>query len=221
MSSPLHQDDTNQFGPGTDLMISLVAVLLVLTVITSQLYSRQKARVVAMAAADTTRLRRQSQVNDSLRRALAALATRDSGGTFRVAEESFPAGEFRVRPVTQLLNLGQTEERVARIVDGYRRQSFPYIFVIGHSSAIDDPTAQDHSRGARLQRNWEYANRRAVVIAALIEARLTGEESDRLVVMTTGELDLRNPDDPLAQENAWVEVVFGKEWKPPSRLAPR
>jgi hypothetical protein len=40
MRSSLHlSDDTNQFGPGSDLMISLAAVLLVLTVITSQVYA--------------------------------------------------------------------------------------------------------------------------------------------------------------------------------------
>jgi hypothetical protein len=68
-----------------------------------------------------------------------------------------------------------------------------------------------------LQRNWDYASRRAALIAALIQEQLTEEQRDRVVVTTTGEFDMRDPSNPLSQENAYVEVVFGRAWKPPSR----
>lgn len=227
MRSSLHlSDDTNQFGPGTDLMISLVAILLVLTVVTSQLYGRQKLH--AQRAADVHARLRERFVRDSValeaaRRLLAeqAAAQQRAAGAFRVASESFPAADFHARPVTRLVNPQLTRDRVSRIVDEYHRQDFPFIFVIGHSNSLDNPTAADHSRAARLQRNWEYAHRRAALIAALIEQRLTDAERDRLVVMTTGELDMRDPSNPLSQANAWVEVVFGREWKPPSSAAAR
>jgi hypothetical protein len=220
MRSSLHlSDDTNQFGPGTDLMISLVAVLLVLTVITSHLYGREKTRA---DTADTRYGREKARadgVQERYEREKGQWDARTTEGTFRMSVESFPAGDFYARPVTRLVNPALTGERVRRIVDEYHGQTFPFIFVIGHSNSIDDPSAPDHGRAARLQRNWEYAGRRAALVAALIDPYLGDEERDRLVVMTTGELDQRDPAQPLSQENAWVEVVFGKEWKPPSRTA--
>lgn len=216
MRSSLHlNDDTNQFGPGSDLMISLAAVLMVLTVITTHQYGRQKDRVEEEAARCATA--EADRVRDSTRYAAEAAAA--AGGAFRVATESFPAADFHPRPVTRLVNAEQTGLRVDRIVEDYRRQDFPYIFVIGHSSAVDDPSAPDRSRGARLRRNWEYAGRRATLIAALIEEHLSAAERSRLVVMSAGEFDMRLPSDSLSQENAWVEVVFGKEWKLPSWVA--
>ena len=50
--------------------------------------------------------------------------------------------------------------------------------------------------------------------------RLRPEQRDNVVVMTTGEFDLRDPADPGSHENAWVEVVFGRSWKLPSRRTP-
>lgn len=180
-------EDSNQFGPGTDLMVSLLAVLLVMTLVTSQLYSREKSK------------------NEQVE------------GTFRVATESFLAGDFHSRPVTRLVDPGQTEERVRRIVQEYHAQEFGYIFVVGHSNSTDDPHAEDPSPRARKQRNFEYAGRRAALIASMLEEHLTHEERDRLVVLTTGELDMRNPSHPESMENAWVEVVFGRDWKLPAR----
>jgi hypothetical protein len=223
MRSSLHlNDDTNQFGPGSDLMISLVAVLLMLTVITSQLYERQKVR--ASKNEDRYTSLRADYVRDSTRlQALRARVAHDSAaaGAFRLATVSIPAADFHANPVTRLVSAEQTELRARRIVEEYRQQNFPYIFVIGHSSSMDNPLAPDRSRRARLQRNWEYANRRAALIAALIEENLSEAERDGLVVMTTGELDMRDPAAPWSQENAWVEVVFGREWKLPARDAAR
>jgi hypothetical protein len=55
------------------------------------------------------------------------------------------------------------------------------------------------------------------LIAGVLQEHLDAEELDHLVAVTTGEADLRVPEQPLSQENAWVEVMFGKEWKPPYR----
>ena len=190
----LLNEDTNQFGPGTDLIVSVLAVLLVLTLVVSYSYA-QKQR--------------------ELKTTLDKLEGR---GDFRLAKESFQTGTFFANPATRLINPAETDRRVRSIVDDYRRSSndFPYLFVIGHANQLDDPTAADQSRAGRLARNWEIGGRRAAVIAAHLEAYLRGSEVDRLVVTTTGELDQRNPTEPTSHDNSWVEVIFGRVWKPPS-----
>lgn len=205
-------EDTNQFGPGTDLVVALLAVLLVLTAVTSKLYTAEKA---------------QNAVSDSVKVVVAHPGKKPTrqpetppGGDFHLASEAFLAGEFKVRPVTELNDPASTRARVSRIVADYRAQAFQYVFVIGHSNRIDARDAEDVTDGARRQRNWEYAGRRAALIAAMIAEEMDPGELDRLVVMTTGEFDMRNPAEPMSQENAWVEVVFGKNWKPPSRMPP-
>jgi hypothetical protein len=192
----LMSDDTNQFGPGTDLMISLLAVLLVIALITSHMY------------------RQQMKINKDLQHE----AEQKQGGNFKLAAEFFTAGDFHPRPVTKLRKPEATKARIARIVEDYRSvdEQFPYIFVIGHSSTLDDPSAADQSTAARRQRNLEYALRRAALIAGLMQQQLTDRENEHMVAVTTGEFDLRDPANPLSQENAWVEVVFGREWKIPS-----
>ncbi len=195
-------EDTNQFGPGTDLTISLVAVLMVMVLITSNMYQLQRKRGIA-----------QQQKLDAY----------EKGGHFRLSLAFFPAGDFDVKPVTQLVDPQQTQLKVSKIVEEYRagEQEFPFIFVVGHSNEIDDPNAADKSYGARLQRNWEYAGRRAAVIADLLQAQLTDKQREQIVVTTTGEFDLKVPSNPYSPENAWVEVVFGKEWKRPSHISPK
>lgn len=190
-------EDTNQFGPGTDLVISLVAVLMVMVLITSYMYQFQRRKTIE-----------QQQKLDAY----------EKGGHFRLSQSFFPAGDFQVKPVTELVEPDQTQVKVDTIIEEYRanEKEFPFIFVVGHSNEIDDPNAVDKSYGARLQRNWEYAGRRAAVIANLIQTQLTPEQKKKIVVTTTGEFDLRLPSDPYSPENAWVEVVFGKEWKRPS-----
>jgi hypothetical protein len=200
-------EDTNQFGPGTDLTISLVAVLMVMVLITSHLYQIQRRK-----SQDQQRQLATYQKKEE------AIAKDAKEGHFKLANAFFPAGDFEVRPVTQLTNPEQTRLKIERIIEEYHANAgeFSFIFVIGHSNQIDDPNAVDKSYGARLQRNWEYAGRRAALIADLLQAGLTTQQRERIVVMTTGEFDLKIPSDPNSQENAWVEVVFGKEWKPPS-----
>jgi hypothetical protein len=193
-------EDTNQFGPGTDLTISLVAVLMVMVLMTSYMYQLQRNKSIA-----------QQQKIDAY----------EKGGHFRLSQAFFPAGDFEIRPVTQLVDPAQTQQKVVRIIEEYRatEKEFPFIFVVGHSNEIDDPDAVDKSYGARLQRNWEYAGRRAAAIADLIQTHLTSKQREKIVVTTTGEFDLKVPSDPYSPENAWVEVVFGKEWKRPSHEA--
>ena len=204
-------EDTNQFGPGTDLIVAILAVLLVISLISSYLYS------------ETSRLYLETQRQLSDSEAQRRLAKNAATETFRLADQSFPAGDFQSRPVTKLIDPAQTDRRVKEIVRDYRQSkaTFPYIFVIGHSNALDDPGATDHSRVARLQRNSEYAWRRSGIVASLIQEDLTEQERDRVVVTATGEFDLRAPGQPLSQDNAWVEVVFGRAWKPPARTHPR
>jgi hypothetical protein len=190
-------EDTNQFGPGTDLTISLVAVLMVMVLITTSLYQVQR------------------QQSAEYQRRLDAY---EKGGSFRLSHQFFPAADFAIKPVTRLINADQTKQKVIQIAEEYRagENDFPYIFVVGHSNEIDDPNALDKSYGARLERNWEYAGRRAAIVASLLQAELTTAQKSRIVVMTTGEFDLKIPSNPFSQENAWVEVVFGREWKRPS-----
>ncbi len=76
----------------------------------------------------------------------------------------------------------------------------------------------DKSDQARLLRNWDYGGQRAALISSLLENDLKNDK-DKLVVVTTGEFDRRDPDDPFSQNNAWVEVVFGTEWKRPAKEA--
>jgi hypothetical protein len=218
-------EDTNQFGPGTDLVIALLAMLLVMTLVTSYLYKLEAAHSHELAGkydeekAKNARYERDKAAADAAARAAKAA----EGGNFKLASASFPAADFLPNPVTRLVNPARTANTVREIVDEYQRSraEFPYVFVIGHSNELDDPRAADRGRLARLQRNWDYASRRAVLIASLIQERLSPDERDRMVVTTTGEFDLRDPERPLSQENAWVEVVFGRAWKPPSRSRDR
>src|SRR5260370_39790791 len=69
-------EDSNQYGPGTDLMVSLMAVLLIITFINSNLYQREKDK------------------NDRL----------DKGGNFRVSSNSFSAGDFKAKPFKELVD---------------------------------------------------------------------------------------------------------------------
>lgn len=195
----LLSEDTNQFGPGTDLTISLLAMMLVISLITSHMYEKEKARAEALESGEV------------------------EGGNFRLASEFFTAADFHARPVTRLVNPAATEQRVLLIVRDYRQNAhrYPYIFVIGHSNELDEPGARDRSIGARRRRNMEFALRRAALITGLLQEHLTDAERDRLVAASTGEFDLRNPSRPTSQENAWVEVVFGREWKLPGRSRAR
>jgi hypothetical protein len=198
-------DDTNQFGPGTDLTISLVAMLLVISLLTSHLYRLERGKVEALQ-------------QEAAKRAADRPRTA-AGGNFKLASESFSAADFYSRPVTRLVDEHAASARVEQIVRDYRSGAadYPFVFVIGHSNQLDDPDAEDRSVDARRRRNMEYALRRAALVASLLQERLTGAECEHLVAASTGEFDLRRPDEPTSSDNAWVEVVFGREWKLPGR----
>ena len=145
------------------------------------------------------------------------------GGKFRVAQGVFSGGDFKSKPVVEVVDTEQIGNRVARVLDEYNvlRDDYPYLFVIGHANQLDSEEAEDRSPEARLERNWVYAARRAAVIGRkLVEVMksrgYTQEQIDKIVVVSTGELDLRNPDAPQSQENAWVEIIFGRDWKLPA-----
>lgn len=190
-------EDTNQFGPGTDLTVSLLAVLMVMTLITASLY------------------RQEIEKRERLQQEIAA----HQGGNFRLASDFFSAADFKKYPVIELESPQSAHATVRRIVTEYEwiGGDYPWIFVIGHSSRLDDRDAHDRSLRARRDRNWNHAGRRATVIAGLLLQHLDDAQAEKVVVVTTGELDLKDPKHPTSQENAWVEVVFGKEWKRPSR----
>lgn len=203
-------EDSNQFGPGTDLMISLLAVLMVICLMLSYLYSNQR-KATEVAIEDYIRLK---QTNEEITRLLKEKSESEAGRNFKLASVEFDAALFKLNPVDEFEDETRVRTMVDKISQEYKlsQSNFPFIFIIGHSNVIDDPTAIDKSESGKFQRNWNYAGRRATVIAKLLQEQLP-EQKDNIVVVSTGEFDLRNPDDPKSQDNAWVEVKFGKEWK--------
>jgi len=199
----LISEDSNQFGPGTDLIVAMLAVALVLITVSSYLYNNEKRQAELL-----------KQQNESLKQ-----KQKESGNNFKVASISFSAGAFLVFPVTELKDRETTRRQVLKIVEEYRKtkNTFPFIFIVGHANERDALEADDRSETARLERNWIYAGRRAAVIAGLLQEFLTPDEKEHIVVVTTGEFDKAYPEDPQSQENALVEVVFAKDWKRPSR----
>lgn len=203
-------EDSNQFGPGTDLMISLLAVLMVICLMLGYLYSAQR-KATQVATKDYNELK---QINEELTRLLKEKSEPETTGNFKLSSVEFNAALFKLNPVDEFEDEILVRTMVANISKEYKtsQSEFPFIFIIGHSNVIDDPNAIDKSDAAKFQRNWNYAGRRAAVIARLLEEQLPGQK-DNIVVVSTGEFDLRNPDDPKSQDNAWVQVKFGKEWK--------
>jgi NAD(P)-dependent dehydrogenase (short-subunit alcohol dehydrogenase family) len=137
---------------------------------------------------------------------------------FKLAEAKFESGDFLSYPVVGLSDKQETSKRLDRMAQQYNQiaREYPYIFVVGHANEKDDPTAPDKTDAARWERNWNFAGRRASLIAKELQKRFTEQQAGRIVVVSSGEFDKRDPIHPLSQENAWVEVIFGREWKPPS-----
>jgi flagellar motor protein MotB len=213
-------EDSNQFGPGTDLMISLLAVLLIISLVIGHMYDNQRKQSESLAAS----FRQEKGKSEALEKSLKKKEEEKAkGGNFKLASIYFSAGDFAVYPVTKLTDEARTRSMIQSIAQEYTlsQADLPFIFIIGHSNKIDDPRAIDKSYGARLQRNWEYAGRRAGIVASLLQEYLADEQKEKIVVVSSGEFDLRDPGDPISQENAWVEVVFGKEWKIPSKAEVR
>lgn len=208
----LISEDSNQFGPGTDLVIALMAFLMVMVVISIYLYGYEKKRF-------DEEVRKRQQIEAIAQGEKQRLEAQLNGSNFKLASVYFSAGTFKLNPYTDLVDEAQTNESVSLIVREYQsiETQYPFIFVIGHANQVDDPRAADQSDRERLQRNWRYAGERAGVIAKLIQDLLDDMHKQRIVVVSAGELDMKQPDSPYSSENAWVEVVFGKDWKIPAR----
>ena len=176
-------EDSNQYGPGTDLMVSLMSILLVITFINGFLYKQ---------------------------------ATDKAGQDhFRIAKNSFDAGDFEIKPVLKFKDEQAAIEKIEAIAREYEslKGQWPYIFVIGHATEHNVLHPEDNSDPARWERNWNFAGERAARVSRLLQEKLKPEDRDNLLVISTGEFDKRDPV-PKSLENAWVEVVFGSEWKP-------
>ncbi|MBI3650082.1 MAG: hypothetical protein HY231_03450 [Acidobacteria bacterium] len=207
----LLSEDTNQFGPGTDLVIALLAVLLVIVLISARLYSKEKIRNTQFAADGKLKQEALDQANEKL--------AKNSQGKFKLATSSFSAGDFLINPATEFRNRSEANAKVATIIAEYEKiqSDYPYIFIIGHANQIDVKGTSDNGPLARQKRNWDFAGRRAVEVGGMLGAHLSLLQQDKLVIVSAGEFDLKLPASPDSQENAWVEVVFGKEWKLPAR----
>lgn len=179
--SKLANDDGDMFGPGSDLVISLFAALLVVIAIGGKLY----------------------QENEEAK--------------FKMSNISFSTGTFYPNPATEPIDLKKTKAQIKVIAQEYMqvKEKYQFIFVIGHSNEIDIRDASDKSYRKRLERNWGFAGRRAAVIAGLLQDELSDADKNKMVIVSTGEFDMKVPSEPTSQENAVVEVVFGKEWKLP------
>lgn len=226
--------DGDEFGPGTDLVVSLVAVLLIILVAGVTLYTQvekdlkdARAAISArdadidnykgnMALLELKLAQLKSEMDD-------LMAKTESGGNFRMASERFTAGYFKTYPVGELVNPREAARHIDVILQEYRlwQDDFPFLFVIGHANEIDVRNPADPSISGRRQRNWYFAGKRAAVIARMLEERIGEAEKDRIVVASTGEFDMKTPLRPSSSENAFVEVVFARDWKLPALLMER
>ena len=147
-------------------------------------------------------------------------------GTFQISGICFEAASFMSIPTTRFVDIKKAKNKINKIVDKYLvyRDKYEYIFVIGHANKSDDPTAVDKSDSARIERNYIYAAKRAALVSKMIgnclqeknTTRYTIKNLDKiLVIVSTGEYDLKNTEKPFSKENAFVEVIFGKTWKLP------
>lgn len=178
-------EDSNQYGPGTDLMVSLMSFLLVITFINGFLYKQAKKE------------------------------NKGKEDHFKIAHDSFSAGDFKPKPFREFQDEQAARDRIKAIAREYEtvKERYPYIFVIGHASELDVPNPADPSPPARWERNWNFAGERAALVSRFLQQALNLEDRDKLVAVSTGEFDKRDSI-PDSQANAWVQVVFGSEWKP-------
>ncbi len=189
-------EDSNQYGPGTDLMVSLMALFLIITFSNGFLYQQAVADAAAQQAA-------------------AEAAAKAGKEHFRVSQKSFGAGDFDGNPYWKFINERDAMQRIDAIAREYEslKDRFPYIFVIGHANEINVSNPKDPSDPPRWELNWNFAGERAALVSRFLQQNLKPEDRDKLVVVSTGEFDKRDPD-PNSPANAWVQVIFGSHWKP-------
>lgn len=215
----LSTENQDPFGPGVDLIISLVAILMLIFTFAMQSYIKQLEQINDL----TSTIEREKAKNDTLSISLFDISKelgdlKSQGGHFKVANDYFSAGHFKTNPVTDFTNEEQTRKLVEKIILEYRqlKHQFPFIFIIGHANYIEISSIEKRKYKSRAEANWVYAGRRAARIADLLTQHLTFEEKENVIILSTGEFDMKNPNDPTSEVNAWVEIVFGKEWKLPA-----
>jgi flagellar motor protein MotB len=201
-------DDSNQFGPGTDLVICLFATMMVLVFIVTFLYRQEKdhsfanADEVAKLHAELEKLRQENKkLND--------------GGKFKFALGFLTEDTFEYSPPTKLKNPFSTQQNIDRIISQYNglKHDFPFIFIIGHANQVNRKD-RELPYEERLSFNWGIAGERASVLANLLQKGLSESEKNNIVLVSSGEFDLKIPSNPIDPGNAYVEVYFGREWKP-------
>jgi len=183
-------EDSNQYGPGTDLMVSLMSILLVITFINGFLYKQATEKT--------------------------------NEDPFMVAKISFDTGNFQRRPYRAFTDEHAAREKIKEIARQYEnvKGQYPYIFVIGHASDADVPNPEDPSPPAKWERNWNFAGERAALVSRFLQDELNLEDRDKLVVVSAGEFDQKDPNaPPESQVNALVRVVFGSKWNPQTMRA--
>jgi hypothetical protein len=216
MRYDLINEDSNQFGPGTDLIICLLALLMVFVVIVSYLYGNEKkinTRTVAAIGNCKGAVGALGTELEDCRKKIENLKNR---GEFKPAGEFLVAGTFKQNPYYELQDPQMTENEVQSIMEKYDSLSaeYPFIFVIGHANVVGLAGKPNLTYEERLKYNWEFAGVRSAVIANLIQKHLSEEEKNKIIIVSTGEFDLKISEDPESSENAFVEVFFGNEWKP-------
>lgn len=218
MRHDLINEDSNQFGPGTDLIICLLALLMVFVTIVSYLYGNEKNlndKTKSNTGELTSKIKKLEQEIKLYKEKADSLEKR---GEFKPAGEFLVAGTFKQNPYYELQDIETTENEIRSIVEKYKNSidEYPYIFVIGHANEVGLAGKPYLTYEERLKYNWEFAGARAAVIANLIQNHLSSEEKNKIIIVSTGEFDLKIPEEPSALENAFVEVFFGNEWKPQS-----
>lgn len=215
MRRDLINEDTNQFGPGTDLIICLLALLIIFVIIVSHLYNNQKNSIITdRFKTDELEIliKKLTTENESYKKRLEDLKIKGSfehGGEFQIA------GTFKQNPYYELQNPQATEAVVLDIVKKYNglKEQYPYIFIVGHANEAGIVGKPNLSYEERLKYNWEFAGTRSAIIANLMQKQMSEEERNKIIIVSTGEFDLKKPEDPQSAENAFVEVFFGNEWR--------
>ena len=213
MKRNLINEDSNQFGPGTDLIICLLAILMVMVMIVSFLYSSEKKsnensnQIIANS----------NQIIANLEHRLGDEKTE---GKFKLDVARFDDATFEQKQDTnKLTNPEKTKNEISQVIEKYKElnEQFPFIFVIGHANTMGK-LGEDLSYEERLEFNWGVAGERSAVIANLLqnelmETQFPKESRNNIIIVSTGEFDLKEEDNTTSPKNAFVEVIFGKEWK--------
>ncbi len=112
-----------------------------------------------------------------------------------VSEVSFEAGNFQRRPYREFIDEQVAREKIKAIAREYEnvKAHYPYIFVIGHASEADMTNPADASPPAKWEHNWNFAGERAALVSRFLQQELSPEDHDKLVVVSAGEFDKKDP----------------------------